>query len=449
MKAKHTWQTTTAVSPTIPLTTTESTNAATAEPPDETRPGVTTAPIPAEADDNTPTPTAPTDEEVVITRKTYSLAGQVIAVRIGGDPDGNDGLHYVYSDHLGSASVVTDAAGNVQGGVQRYYSFGGYRSGDGFEPITDRGFTGHRENRDIGLTYMNARFYVPSIARFASADTIVSDPANPQSLNRYSYAINNPLKYTDPTGHAYDAGGAQSPISCSSGTAPLHSCIYPENYPDPSKRGYAIPMPSPPTPPTWTEEADQLWNTVMDDPYFGGEVSWLDPIGDIVGGGSGTFAGYFAELLYQGGHDIGGAQFFDAVGKGFDGFSTAFDGMTYAARTQAIYNAWMDPELKMTSHQLRYLNRRAIAEPLFSIGITGGSAILGGMPGVAVSAGETVWSVYATNENQLGPDEWLAREKAKADFIGGPSFVGYSHESMMAQFELFADLITAYMVYSK
>jgi hypothetical protein len=39
------------------------------------------------------------------------------------------------------------------------------------------------------------------IGRFISADTIVPNPANPQSLNRYSYCLNNPLKYIDPTGH--------------------------------------------------------------------------------------------------------------------------------------------------------------------------------------------------------------------------------------------------------
>ncbi len=48
---------------------------------------------------------------------------------------------------------------------------------------------------------MNARYYVPSIGRFASADTIVPDPTNPQSMNRFSYVRNNPLKFIDPTGH--------------------------------------------------------------------------------------------------------------------------------------------------------------------------------------------------------------------------------------------------------
>ncbi|HSW57842.1 MAG TPA: RHS repeat-associated core domain-containing protein, partial [Dehalococcoidales bacterium] len=47
----------------------------------------------------------------------------------------------------------------------------------------------------------NARYYDPQIGRFISADTIVQSPANPQSFNRYSYCLNNPLKYTDPSGH--------------------------------------------------------------------------------------------------------------------------------------------------------------------------------------------------------------------------------------------------------
>ncbi|MCZ7668991.1 MAG: hypothetical protein M5U34_18270 [Chloroflexi bacterium] len=48
---------------------------------------------------------------------------------------------------------------------------------------------------------MNARFYAPALGRFASADTIVPNPTNPQSLNRYSYTRNSPLNLIDPTGH--------------------------------------------------------------------------------------------------------------------------------------------------------------------------------------------------------------------------------------------------------
>jgi RHS repeat-associated protein len=86
------------------------------------------------------------------------------------------------------------------GGLTRYYPYGGYRGAPGSD-LTDRGYTGHRENMDLGLIYMNARYYVAELGRFLSADTIVPDPGNPQSFSRYSYAYNSPLNHTDPSGH--------------------------------------------------------------------------------------------------------------------------------------------------------------------------------------------------------------------------------------------------------
>ncbi|MBI5650568.1 MAG: N-acetylmuramoyl-L-alanine amidase [Chloroflexi bacterium] len=51
--------------------------------------------------------------------------------------------------------------------------------------------------------FYNARYYDSTIGRFTQADTIVPNLYNPQSLNRYAYVRNNPVKYTDPTGHEY------------------------------------------------------------------------------------------------------------------------------------------------------------------------------------------------------------------------------------------------------
>jgi RHS repeat-associated protein len=68
---------------------------------------------------------------------------------------------------------------------------------------TERKFTGQRLDGGTGLYYYGARYYDPDIGRFISADTIVPGFSNPQAFNRYSYAVNNPLRYTDPTGNCY------------------------------------------------------------------------------------------------------------------------------------------------------------------------------------------------------------------------------------------------------
>jgi RHS repeat-associated protein len=79
--------------------------------------------------------------------------------------------------------------------------FGGYRGSAPSQSITDRDFTGQRENMELGLLYYNARFYAPALGKFISADTIIPNPANPQSYNRYAYVLNRALNFTDPTGH--------------------------------------------------------------------------------------------------------------------------------------------------------------------------------------------------------------------------------------------------------
>ena len=111
----------------------------------------------------------------------------------------NSSLYYILKDHLGSASVVTVASGNILG-ENRYYPFGETRLSTG-SILTDKLYTGQHEMAGLGIYHYQARFYSPKLGRFLSADTIVPNFANPQSLNRYSYVYNSPLNYTDPTGH--------------------------------------------------------------------------------------------------------------------------------------------------------------------------------------------------------------------------------------------------------
>ncbi|HXQ35342.1 MAG TPA: RHS repeat-associated core domain-containing protein, partial [Anaerolineales bacterium] len=120
----------------------------------------------------------------------YPVAG---AMRI------NSTLYYILKDHLGSASVVTDASGTILG-ENRYYPFGETRLSTG-SILTDKLYTGQREMTGLGIYHYGARFYSPKLGRFLSPDTIVPGAANPQNLNRFSYVRNNPLRYTDPTGH--------------------------------------------------------------------------------------------------------------------------------------------------------------------------------------------------------------------------------------------------------
>ncbi len=67
--------------------------------------------------------------------------------------------------------------------------------------VTTRGYTGHEQLDELGLIHMNGRVYDPKLGRFIQADTFIQFADNTQSYNRYSYVLNNPLRYTDPSGH--------------------------------------------------------------------------------------------------------------------------------------------------------------------------------------------------------------------------------------------------------
>jgi len=121
----------------------------------------------------------------------YYLGGKEVAFKRG------DTLYYVHQDHLGSSAVITNSASALVESMA-YYPYGGTRTGS--IATTEEQFTGQRLD-STGLYYYNARYYDPSIGRFISADTFGAKLGNPQSLNRYSYVLNNPLRYVDPSGH--------------------------------------------------------------------------------------------------------------------------------------------------------------------------------------------------------------------------------------------------------
>lgn len=113
-------------------------------------------------------------------------------------------VRYWHKDHLGSIMASTNASGGV---IERmaYDPFGKRRNINGafdqtgaIEPTsTNRGFTGHEHLDELDFIHMNARVYDPDIGRFLSADPTVAYTQNPQSFNRYAYAMNNPLNRVD------------------------------------------------------------------------------------------------------------------------------------------------------------------------------------------------------------------------------------------------------------
>ncbi len=131
--------------------------------------------------------------------------GEMIGVFVVQEEQSYD-MHYFTKDHLGSTSVLTNEDGNV---IERlsYDAWGKRRHANGaddpagtVQSQTTRGFTGHEMIDELGLVNMNARMYIPKIGRVMSADTVIQNMTDTQSLNRYTYVRNNPLSLTDPTG---------------------------------------------------------------------------------------------------------------------------------------------------------------------------------------------------------------------------------------------------------
>ena len=127
------------------------------------------------------------------TKKYYYAGGQRVAMR------NNNTLSYLLGDHLGSTAITANSNGTLYT-EQRYYPWGDTRYNSPATTPTTYQFTGQRKDA-TGLYFYNARYYDPYLNRFISPDSIIPDPASPQSLNRYSYVFNNPLKYVDSSGH--------------------------------------------------------------------------------------------------------------------------------------------------------------------------------------------------------------------------------------------------------
>lgn len=129
-----------------------------------------------------------------ITINSSSLEGvfAVVEKRDGYRPE----VHYVLKDNLGSWTTITYAWGNLRNPLT-------WTGSPARLPKYDRGFTGHEHLYHFGLINMNGRVYDPFMSTFLSPDNYIQAPDNSQNFNRYAYCLNNPLKYTDPSGEIF------------------------------------------------------------------------------------------------------------------------------------------------------------------------------------------------------------------------------------------------------
>lgn len=144
-------------------------------------------------------------------QKKYYLGNYAVFTA---DISAGDSISYLHTDRLGSIIAISDENGNNTSNTGRGFDpFGKPREEDwddvspfaegdlnGYETTT-RGFTGHEHLNGTDLIHMNGRAYDYNLGRFLSVDPVINHPTNSQSLNPYSYIMNNPMAGVDPTGY--------------------------------------------------------------------------------------------------------------------------------------------------------------------------------------------------------------------------------------------------------
>ena len=110
-----------------------------------------------------------------------------------------EGRSFFHLDILRSTVSLSDAAGSTRQSIF-YDAWGNERDrvGTSANKFT---FTGHEKDEETGLIYAKARFYDPDVGRFLSQDGFLGDAGSPPSLHRYTYVMQNPFRFMDPTGN--------------------------------------------------------------------------------------------------------------------------------------------------------------------------------------------------------------------------------------------------------
>ncbi len=184
----------------------------------------------------------------------YPSSGQAFALKQG------TSLYYLHRDQVGSTVSISDSSAGEVASL-RYWPYGGLRLSTGSLP-TDRLFTGQtRDLNNDAYYFVKSRHYDATIDRFHIPDSMVPGAGSPQALNRYAYALNNPLRFHDPSGHMVSVdplgGGEYSPPPISLPPTPPTptlpaSLVGPSPSPLPTRTQTPAPYPSSSPAPTST-----------------------------------------------------------------------------------------------------------------------------------------------------------------------------------------------------
>jgi RHS repeat-associated protein len=179
--------------------------------------------------DMTPGVVAETDLAGTLKSEYVFFDGERVARRDG--PTGTGGVFYYFSDHLKTASVITDSAGVIKA-ESDYYPWGGelqFVNNDS----NHYKFTGKERDTETGLDYFGARYYSNGLGRFITPDwaakataVAYADFSDPQTLNLYNYVRSIPTTRYDADGHCADTTNCQKlPNNPANVPAPVKQAI--------------------------------------------------------------------------------------------------------------------------------------------------------------------------------------------------------------------------------
>lgn len=207
--------------------------------------------------------------------------------------DNNGKKFYYHPDHLGSTSLVTNESGAIAE-EEFYFPYGESLEGSEESKFL---FTGKEKDKSVGLYYYGARYYDPFTKIFIQPDNRIQDLYNPQDLNKYSYARNNPYKYNDPSGNLANVATGLAGAGIGAGLSGAISI------------------------------GSQLYST--------GQVSWSDVAKSTIAGG---VAGGVAGLTFGlGAIALGGAELSTGAFIGLGATSGVTSGISYRGTSNALY----------------------------------------------------------------------------------------------------------------